>query len=128
MPFRDYNLVETRALLGYEISEKDEKNTTISGTPLYTQTFENTPIIRDITLIKVDKDDTDTKLEGVTFGLFKDSDFSEKVAEMTTDNEDKIIFTNAVYEKYQIKELSTKTGYALNTTPIDVNVDKMTIQ
>lgn len=75
----------------------------------------------NLKLTKQDKENENIKLEGVVFGLY--SEGNEKIGEYTTDANGEILVEDLKIGNYKLKELSTRTGYILNSQEIDVIVE-----
>lgn len=81
-------------------------------------------IHNDIVFNKRDLVNKGIALENVKFVLTGTSDYSTKVFEYSSSNSNGIVkFENIEKGTYIIKEVKTKTGYALNTTEYKVTID-----
>lgn len=81
--------------------------------------FENTPFKGDIKIIKKDAA-TGEALEGVEFGLF-DMEGNE-IARGKTNVNGELLFDNIHYGKYQIRELTAKSGYVKSDEITEVEI------
>ncbi len=125
IPFGEYKIVETKALEGYDIIEKNGRDVTVGEDDLEVQTIENKPIKRNITFVKIDgdnEDETTNKLSGVKFGLFKENDLNTPIFEATSNQDGVVTFENVSYGQYKIKEIETLEGYALSDMVKSVNI------
>lgn len=121
IPYGDYEVKETKAPEGYNISEEILK-VSVNGEE-YGLVYEagkitNTKIKADIKINKLDQDGN--KVIGVEFTLYNNAD---EVIETAVTNEDGIaVFKDVVYGNYYIKETKTPEGYIGTDEKIEVSV------
>lgn len=121
----EYKVVETDPPAGYYVLNKDVKffkidddgNVFIKENGEYKPyTDENSKILNSKPgdgKFKIKKTDENNKgLQGVKFNLYNSR--GDLVGEFTTDEKGEIHFTNLPYDKYYVKEFSTKPGYILD--------------
>lgn len=121
----EYKVVETDPPAGYYVLNKDVKFFKIDDDgkvfimengEYKPQTDENIKILNSKPgdgKFKIHKTDENGKgLQGVKFNLYNSR--GDLVGEFTTDEKGEIIFTNLPYDKYYVKEFSTKPGYILD--------------
>ena len=95
-------------------------------------TFEGDPITNKVYSfqIKVNKTGDDGKaLEGAKFGLYRDQDCTEKIAEATSGKDGAVVFKDTENKEiildegtYYLKELSAPNGYTILATPFEVTI------
>ena len=121
IPYGDYEVKETKAPEGYNISEEILKvsvNGEESGLVYEAGKITNTKIKADIKINKLDQDGN--KVIGVEFTLYNNAD---EVIETAVTNEDGIaVFKDVVYGNYYIKETKTPEGYIGTDEKIEVSV------
>lgn len=121
IPYGDYEVKETKAPEGYNISEEILKvsvNGEESGLVYEAGKITNTKIKADIKINKLDQDGN--KVIGVEFTLYNNAD---EVIETSVTNEDGIaVFKDVVYGNYYIKETKTPEGYIGTDEKIEVSV------
>lgn len=121
----EYKVVETDPPAGYYVLNKDVKffkidddgKVFIMENGVYKpQTDKNIKILNSKPgdgKFKILKTDENNKgLQGVKFNLYNSR--GDLVGEFTTDEKGEINFTNLPYDKYYVKEFSTKPGYILD--------------
>ena len=121
----EYKVVETDPPAGYYVLNKDVKLFKIDddGNVFIKENGEYKPYTKDNAKIlnskpgdgkfKIHKTDENGKgLQGVKFNLYNSR--GDLVGEFTTDKNGEINFTNLPYDKYYVKEFSTKPGYILD--------------
>ena len=124
LPYGQYTLIETQAYVGYALAEpqtvwidlQPDETTGLSNVEI---TVENMKKAR-IEIYKLTQD-TQTPMQGVVFGIFARGT-DERVATLTTNAEGRA----EVYISqgdYEIRELQTNGGYALESEPILVTAD-----
>lgn len=72
-------------------------------------------------VIKVDKDDSNIKLEGVKFNLLNEK--KEGIKELTTNENGEIELNNLIIGKYYLKEIETDKDYVLNEEIIEIRIE-----
>ncbi|MDO5434856.1 MAG: SpaA isopeptide-forming pilin-related protein, partial [Clostridia bacterium] len=102
----------------------DETVYTVEIVSSDTLTYVNggTPIVNEvegargyIDIIKADSANSSTKLAGATFGIYKDSNCTQKAGELGPTDENGYALSKALAEgDYYIKEIVAPAGYALN--------------
>nr|WP_246384259.1 SpaA isopeptide-forming pilin-related protein [Gracilibacillus halotolerans] len=114
----NYQLVETEAAFGYDLNPTPiEFTIDKSQVETLTITAENELSTESVELIKVDIDNNNAPLEGVTFEL-QDQDGNVLQSDLTTDEEGKIVVSDLKPGNYQFVETEAAFGYDLDTTPI----------
>ena len=121
----EYKVVETDPPAGYYVLNKDVKFFKIDddGNVFIMENGEYKPYTKENVKIlnskpgdgkfKIHKTDENGKgLQGVKFNLYNSR--GDLVGEFTTDKNGEINFTNLPYDKYYVKEFSTKPGYILD--------------
>lgn len=121
----EYKVVETDPPAGYYVLNKevkffkvdDDGNVFIMENGVYKPyTDKNSKILNTKPgdgKFKIKKTDENNKgLQGVKFNLYNSR--GDLVGEFTTDENGEIHFTNLPYDKYYVKEFSTKPGYILD--------------
>lgn len=121
----EYKVVETDPPAGYYVLNKDVKFFKIDDDgkvfimengEYKPQTDENIKILNSKPgdgKFKILKTDENKKgLQGVKFNLYNSR--GDLVGEFTTDEKGEINFTNLPYDKYYVKEISTKPGYIVD--------------
>lgn len=121
----EYKVVETDPPAGYYVLNKDVKFFKIDddGKVFIMENGEYKPYTKDNAKIlnskpgdgkfKILKTDENNKgLQGVKFNLYNSR--GDLVGEFTTDEKGEINFTNLPYDKYYVKEISTKPGYIVD--------------
>ena len=83
-------------------------------------TIENELQKGNVEITKVDKDNNELKLSGVTFDIIDEN--GTVIREGTTDEKGKICFNNLVIGDYTVVEKSTKEGYVLSKDKTSVVV------
>ncbi|AQP53330.1 hypothetical protein BW732_03165 [Vagococcus penaei] len=122
LAFGDYQVKETNAPEGYELSKKvydvrvEEDKT---GENVVQLVVENAPIIGSFQLVKVDKE-TRTRLPGATFTLV---DALGNENQKTTDENGHIEFANLSVGQYKLYEISAPKGYIIDQDYFNVNID-----
>ena len=122
IPYGDYEVKETKAPEGYNLSEEVLKvsvNGEETGLVYEAGTITNTKIKADIKINKLDQDGN--KVVAAEFTLYNDDD--DEVIGTTATNEDGIaLFEDIVYGNYYIKETKTPEGYVGTDEKIQVSV------
>ncbi len=120
---KKYKLIEITAPYGYELTEEIEFEVT---TDKETQRVEmkDMPILKDIRLVKIDKDTKEIIKSDFTFGIYEDEDCTKLIKEVKSDKENGYItFEDLRYGKYYIKELDAPKGYKLSDKVINVEIN-----
>nr|MCR5419649.1 choice-of-anchor A family protein [Lachnospiraceae bacterium] len=131
-----YYFIETKAAEGFLMDENpvkfiiDAEN--LSFVNESRLELANTPIKGYVELVKVDKNDDETKLNGVEFDLYRvidkglDSQKAEVIGHYTTVNG--MIAKDTIgaleYGDYYFLETKTVPGYELNETPYEFSISK----
>ncbi|MGL4662649.1 MAG: MSCRAMM family protein, partial [Culicoidibacterales bacterium] len=127
LPVGNYTITETKAPVGYEISEHNTANAWLnseSGLAVW-KWFENKKIDNGsetgiIEIIKQDKEDTNVKLAGAVFDV---KTGTETVDTVTTDGSGKATTKALPLGKYTLEETTAPAGYVLDRTPIEVTIN-----
>ncbi|MBS5938558.1 SpaA isopeptide-forming pilin-related protein [Clostridium sp.] len=121
IPYGDYEVKETKAPEGYNISKEVLKvriNGEETGLIYEAGKITNTKIKADIKINKLDQDEN--KVVGAEFTLYNNND---EVIGTTVTNEDGIaVFEDVVYGDYYIKETKTPEGYIGTDEKFDVSI------
>ena len=122
----DYQLVETATVFGYDLDATPipftiNKAETMADVVTVEVTAENELTTGSVELSKTDLDNEGLPLAGVTFSL---QDATGKVlqADLTTDENGKIIVDDLKPGDYQFVETATLFGYDLDATPIPFTI------
>ena len=75
----------------------------------------------DLKVVKVDANNTETKLAGATFTLY-DADGNEKAVVADTDNDGLVTFTGLKAGTYTVKETVAPAGYNINSSDFVVTI------
>ncbi|UPH48379.1 MSCRAMM family protein [Listeria innocua] len=122
LPLGDYTLTETKAPVGYEISNSPVK-ITINSSIQTSFMFENEkmpPAKGTLEITKVDSQDTSLQLAGAEFKLV-DMD-GNIITRIVTDASGKANLNNLTPGEYQLIETKAPTGYKLDETPISLTI------
>ena len=120
---KTYKLIEKTAPYGYELTEEIEFKVT---TDKETQKVEmkDMPILTDVSLVKIDSKTKEIIKEVFTFGIYKDAECNELIAEVKSDKETGIVsFEDLRYGTYFIKELKAPKGYELSDKVIKLEIN-----
>ena len=120
---KTYKLIEKTAPYGYELTEEIEFKVT---TDKETQKVEmkDMPILTDVSLFKIDSKTKEIIKEVFTFGIYKDAECNELIAEVKSDKETGIVsFEDLRYGTYFIKELKAPKGYELSDKVIKLEIN-----
>ena len=121
IPYGDYEVKETKAPEGYNLSEEVLKvsvNSKETGLVYEAGTITNTKIKADIKINKLDQDGN--KVIGAEFTLYNSAD--EVIGTAVTNEEGIALFEDIVYGDYYIKETKTPEGYIGTDEKIEVSV------
>ena len=127
LSYGTYYVKEIAAPKGYQLST-EVRMVTVDGEVVDAGTFDNELIIVEkgsIQFTKVEKG-TGKQLEGATFRLYMDKECTKEAGHADVkSNEDGIVsFTNLPYGTYYVKEIVAPEGYQLSTEIRKVTVDK----
>lgn len=124
IPYGTWVVREIEPAVGFVLNEKAYQITIKEDGDVVEIKLENHYIRGDIEGLKLDEDGN--VIAGAKFGLFKSgtTEFTEENALLVTetDSEGKFRFENIRFGKWIVRELVPATGYVLNETPIDVNI------
>lgn len=116
--YGDYSLVEKQGLEGYRTATDVAVQVRNDGAE-HSYTVNNYKMRANVTLTKVDVDDTSVKLPGVEFVLKQDDVVKYRA---TTDSEGVATFANVLYGTYKLVESATLENYVLDSTEREVQV------
>ena len=112
LPYGSYTVQEVSAPSGYKLLEEVENVTITLNGQTIELTFENTKILGKISILKVDSDDENVKLQGAVFEV-KDSEGT--VVDTITTGENGVGTSKELpYGSYTVAEISSPTGYELS--------------
>lgn len=119
--YGDYTLHEIKAPYGYWLNDAPLAfSIDDSGKDLVTVEFANVLIQKRIRIVKTDTRDTERRLAGAVFEVYKGS---ELVDTMTT-NENGYAETKLLtVGEYRVVEVKAPTGFALDNASFDVSID-----
>ena len=137
--FGTYTLSETAAKAPYLISDRTVRVTLSESNPTGSYTFSNEKLIGQITLTKVDSDNSNRPIQGAKFALYADEnirrqgetsnayDAGELVSQQTTDSRGKITWTNLPIgsdgsARYRIEEVSVPSPYICSGLPKTIDL------
>lgn len=124
IPYGAWVVREIQPAVGFVLNEKAYQITIKEDGDVVEIKLENHYIRGDIEGLKLDEDGN--VIAGAKFGLFKSgtTEFTEENALLVTetDSEGKFRFENIRFGKWIVRELVPATGYVLNETPTDVNI------
>lgn len=133
LPFGKYTIVETDPTTGYNkgipaVVDSVEKQVDLTGDLVVTE-FYNKPIQGRIRVIKVNADNTEIKLEGVTFEVHQtkgigSATFDVKVGEITTDPNGEALTGLLTYGEYYLIEKDAPYGYYNDGKKYPVTIEK----
>ncbi len=117
----NYAFIETEAPFGYQLDdtplnfeiEKNQQET-------LTLDFENTILLSEIEIIKVDSE-TDNTLAGAEFELVNES--GEIIANVVTDNSGRAVIEDLPPGEYQLIEKRAPYGYSALTEPVEILIE-----
>ncbi len=120
--FEKLYLKETKTLDNYVLNS-EEKEIVLKANEITTMTFENEKKKGQIEVVKVDKDNSEVKLEGVTFEVYDEK--GNLVDTLVTDKEGKAVTKRLpIDQEYTIKETITNEKYVLNDKPTKVTLEQ----
>ncbi|ENZ03537.1 hypothetical protein HMPREF1092_00724 [Clostridium thermobutyricum] len=124
LPWGTYTIKETKAPLGYKLSDKTQSVTINSEDVSQVQslTFNDTQILGELNIIKTGKDGV--KLEGAEFTVSGPNGFKEVV---TTNKNGVASLENLQWGTYTIKETKAPLGYNLNNEVQTVQVTNASV-
>ena len=117
------NFLGVTAPYGYELTEEIEFEVT---TDKETQRLEmkDMPILKDIRIVKIDKDTKEIIKSDFTFGIYEDENCTKLIKEVKSDKENGYVtFEDLRYGKYYIKEIEAPKGYKLSDKKIIVEIN-----
>ena len=118
LPIGAYTLKETKAPVGYVLSDVIEKIDIVKANETIEISFTNTRIMGQINIKKVDKD-TDKALAGAGFIITDDA--GTKVFEGKT-NDNGVLSTSLPYGKYIVEEVTAPTNYSKTDEKYSVEI------
>lgn len=120
LPYGQYYFVETKGVEGYLINKTKYPFQIKEQDKTLTFTVENKEVKGNVQLLKVDAENPEKKLAGVTF-LLQNSD-GKTVSEHTTDDNGIIKVENLPFGSYTFVEKKTLENYVLAKEPIPFNI------
>lgn len=120
----DYQLVETKAPIGYELDASPVKFTIDETHKTLNVSKENMPIKGSVTLEKLDSK-TKVKLAGAEFEL-RDAQGATLQASLETNEEGTLTIADLVLGEYQLVETKAPIGYLLDATPVKFAITEET--
>ena len=118
IPIGSYTLKETKAPVGYVLSDVVEKIEIVKANDTIEISFTNTRIMGQINIKKVDKD-TDKVLAGAGFMITDNA--GTKVFEGNT-NDNGVLSTSLPYGKYIVEEVTAPTNYSKTDEKYSVEI------
>ncbi len=120
--FEKLYLKETKTLNNYVLNTK-EKEVILKANEITNVTFENEKKKGQLEVIKIDKDNKEIKLEGVTFEVYDEKD--NLVDTLVTNKEGKAVTKKLpIDQKYTVKETITNEKYVLDDKPVKVTLEQ----
>ena len=124
IPYGTWVVREIQPAVGFVLNEKAYQITIKEDGDVVKIKLENRYIRGNIEGLKLDEDGN--VIAGAKFGLFKPgtTEFTEENAVLVTesDSEGKFRFEDIRFGKWIVRELVPATGYVLNETPVEVNI------
>ena len=114
-----YKLTETAAPVGYVLDSTPITVEVTSAGQTVSKTVTNTRAVGNISILKTDAE-TNKPLAGVRFKLTDST--GKLISEAVTGTEGKITFTGMALGAYTLTETEAPEGYALDSTPIPVEL------
>ena len=129
LPLGKYELKETKTADGYGLPDKavefelKENGATL---PLAVKNKKLPIAYGHVKLTKLDEADSNKKLQGAVFGIYKDGSGNEKIGEITTGTDGTVTSQPIPEGKYYLLEQTAPQGYALSDAkhPIAIEKDK----
>ena len=119
LPLDTYKLTETAAPAGYVLDSTPITVEVTNAGQTLSKTITNTRAVGNISILKTDAE-TNKPLAGVHFKLTDST--SKLISEAVTGMEGKITFSGMALGKYILTETEAPKGYALDSTPIPVEL------
>ena len=119
LPLGTYKLTETAAPTGYVLDATPITVEVTNAGQTVSKTITNTRAVGNISILKTDAE-TNKPLAGVHFKLTDST--GKLISEAVTGTEGKITFTGMALGKYVLTETEAPEGYALDSTPISVEL------
>ena len=119
LPLGTYKLTETAAPAGYVLDSTPITVEVTNAGQTVSKTITNTRAVGNISILKTDAE-TNKPLAGVHFKLTDST--GKLISEAVTGTEGKITFTGMALGKYVLTETEAPEGYALDSTPIPVEL------
>ncbi len=119
LPLGTYKLTETAAPAGYVLDSTPITVEITNAGQTVSKTITNTRAVGNISILKTDVE-TNKPLTGVHFKLTDST--GKLISEAVTGTEGKITFTGMALGKYVLTETEAPKGYALDSTPIPVEL------
>lgn len=120
LPYGKYYFKETKGVQGYLLNDTKYPFEIKENGKVLTFTVENKQVKGNVQLLKIDQENPDKKLEGVTF-ILQDNK-GKKISEHVTDKDGFIRVNNLPFGSYQFVEKKAKEGYVLSKEPIPFNI------
>ena len=119
LPLGTYKLTETAAPAGYVLDSTPITVEVTNAGQTVSKTITNTRAVGNISILKTDAE-TNKPLAGVHFKLTDST--GKLISEAVTGTEGKITFSGMALGKYVLTETEAPEGYALDSTPIPVEL------
>lgn len=110
---------------GYEYSTKNSFNkevTLISEPAKVGVSIPGSIDSAQISITKVDEDDTDKILEDAEFGIYSDKDCKNLITKITTTSNGNDLSSKLLLKTYYVKEIKAPSGYLIDDTVYTVNL------
>lgn len=117
-----YKIKETNSNPDYYIDET-EKEVTLTAGITNTVEIRNTHIAGKLKIIKLDKLNNETKIQGVKFEVYNE-ELSKVMASGVTDENGELKFENLRTGSYKLYEVDTNQWYRLDETRRDIIINK----
>lgn len=118
--YKNLNVQEVETNNKYKLSEQNQK-IQLKPNEVTTIVFENEKKKGKVEVIKVDKDNTEIKIEGVKFGIY---DIENNLIQtlITNENGEALSEDLDISKEYYVKELENGDEYMLNDEPVRIEL------